>query len=401
LTNENQKLLAVISVFVLLTAFLWSTQLILSPILVGGFLLFLLMGLKAYPIARRLALGVMLILIIWFFVKIQGAIIPFFISFTLAYLFDPLADWIEKRGIRRGLAVFFLLFLTLMLLVLVAMILIPNLVEEIRDLINRIYDTAPKIYASIQENLPKIQEYFKIDAEKLRQNFLEKFPSTAEQILSNLLKGITGIGALLGQVLYIILIPILTFYFMKDFDPIREAVMDFVPRRHRNAWTFYLWRLNRILGGYLRGQLTVCTIVGFFTGLGLALFNLPFAILIGFLTGLLNIIPYLGLYISLGIALLTGLFTPTPLISMLKIGGIFLIVQAAEAYIISPKIVGERVGLHPIAVIFSILVFSRFLGFWGLIIGVPTAALIKFLLVEWKRRQKWKEIMAGKHGSEN
>ena len=117
--------------------------------------------------------------------------------------------------------------------------------------------------------------------------------------------------------------------------------------------------------------------------------------------GLLNIIPYLGLYISLGIALLTGFFTPTPLISMLKIGGIFLIVQAAEAYIISPKIVGERVGLHPIAVIFSILVFSRFLGFWGLIIGVPTAALIKFLLVEWKRRQKWKEIMAGKHGSEN
>ena len=395
--TNNYRILAVLSVFLLLAAFLWSTQEILSPVLVGAFLLFLLLGLKEYVIARRLAIGIVLILVIWFFVKVQGTIIPFLISFILAYLFNPLADWLEKRGIRRVLAVFFLLFVTVTLLVLVAMILIPNLVGEIRDLINRIYDTAPKIYAYINENLPKIQEYFKIDSEELRQNFLEKFPSTAEQVLSNLLKGITGIGALLGQVLYIILIPILTFYFLKDFDLIRHSLIDFIPRKYRNVFTFYLWRMNRILGGYLRGQLTVCTIVGIFTGLGLALFHLPFAVLLGFMTGILNIIPYIGLYISLGLALLTGFFTPSPLIAMLKIGGIFLVVQATEAYVISPKIVGERVGLHPVAVIFSILIFSRFLGFWGLIIGVPTAALIKFLLDEWSRRQKWKDILAEKN----
>ena len=164
---------------------------------------------------------------------------------------------------------------------------------------------------------------------------------------------------------------------------------------------FYLWRTNRILGGYIRGQLIVCSIVGLLTGVGLAVLNLPFAILIGFITGVLNIIPYIGLYISLGLALLTGFFTANPLISMLKISGIFVFVQMLEAYTISPRVVGQRVGLHPVGVIFSILIFSRFLGFWGLIIGVPTAALIKFLVDEWKRRQKWRELLAEKAISEN
>jgi predicted PurR-regulated permease PerM len=380
----------------MLAAFLWSIYPILSPVLVGGFLLFLLMGFKESPIARRLIVGIVLILLIWFFVKAQGVIFPFLVSFVLAYLFDPLADGLEKWRIPRTLAVFLLLFLTLAVLILVGMILIPSLIGEIQDLISRIPNLANKVAYFVQRNVPRLLEFFRIDPVRFQQSLLEEFPARAEQVLSNILKGVTGIGALLGQILNVILIPILTFYFLKDFDRVRSWGVDFIPRKYRNICHFYLWRMNRILGGYLRGQLTVCTIVGLFTGLGLALFNLPFAILLGFLTGVLNIIPYIGLYISLGLAILTTFFTANPFISMLKIGGIFLVVQAAEAYVISPKIVGERVGLHPVAVIFSILVFSRFLGFWGLIIGVPTAALIKFMIDEWKRRQKWREMLVEK-----
>jgi predicted PurR-regulated permease PerM len=140
--------------------------------------------------------------------------------------------------------------------------------------------------------------------------------------------------------------------------------------------------------------------VGLLTGSGLALLGLPFAILLGFTVGVLNLIPFVGFYISLVISLLTGFVTPEPFVAMLKIASVFLTVQALEAYVITPKIVGERVGLHPVAVIFSVLIFSRFLGFWGLIIGVPTAALIKFLINEWKRRHKWMEILARENGSE-
>jgi len=251
----------------------------------------------------------------------------------------------------------------------------------------------------IENNLSRLLASLKIDWMKIQQGLMEEIPSRAEKVLSNLSKGIAGIGTFVSQIFNIILIPILTFYFLKDYEQIHRWMLDFIPRKYRNIVTFYQWRLNRILGGYIRGQLIVCSIVGILTGAGLALFGIPFAILLGVVAGLLNIIPYIGLYISLGLALLTAFFTAGPLIAMLKIGGVFLFVQSLEGYIISPKILGKRVGLHPLAVIFSILVFARFFGFWGLIIGVPTAALIKFFIDEWKRRQKWKEILVEKSGS--
>ncbi|MBN2029373.1 AI-2E family transporter [bacterium] len=384
------------AVFVFLSAFLWTTHTTLSPLLAGGILLFLLMGLKEYPFARRLGFGVFLILLVWFLIKAQGAIFPFLFAFVLAYLFDPLADLLEKVRIPRTIGVLLLLFLTLGILILIGGILIPSLTREISDLIVKVPDGANYLYGEIKENLPKILGRLPVNQETLQQKLLEEIPSRAEQVLSNVLKGVVGIGSFLGQIFNIVLIPILTFYFLKDFNKIHDLIFEFIPKKYRNVSRFYLWRTNRILGGYLRGQIIVCFIVGTLTGVGLALLGVPFSILLGVLAGILNIIPYIGLYLSLGIALITAFLSDHIFITMLKIGVVFFIVQMIEAYIISPKIVGERVGLHPLAVIFSILVFSRFLGFWGLVVGVPTAALIKFLIDEWKRRQQWREMVAEK-----
>lgn len=357
------------------------------------------MGLQDYSLGRRLFIGIAAVLLIWFFIHARGVLFPFIVSFVLAYLFKPLADRLEDRKVPRTLAVLILLILTLGILVLGGLILIPSLVKEIQELMGQIPKLAGQLADLIENNLSRLLASLKIDWMKIQQGLLEEIPSRAEKVLSNLSKGIAGIGTFVSQIFNIILIPILTFYFLKDYEQIRRWILDFIPRKYRNIVTFYQWRLNRIIGGYIRGQLIVCSIVGILTGAGLALFGIPFAILLGVVAGLLNIIPYIGLYISLGLALLTAFFTAGPLIAMLKIGGVFLFVQSLEGYIISPKIVGKRVGLHPLAVIFSILVFARFFGFWGLIIGVPTAALIKFLIDEWKRRQKWKEILVEKSGS--
>jgi predicted PurR-regulated permease PerM len=291
-----------------------------------------------------------------------------------------------------------LLIVTFGLIVVVGGILIPSLVREIQDLIRRIPTLATQISMFVSSNLPRLLTFLHVDSEQFQQSLLEKFPSGAEQVLSNLLKGISGIGTLLGRVLNIVLVPILTFYILKDYERIRDWMLGFAPKRYRSSVYFYLWRMNRILGGYLRGQIIVCTIVGVLSGAGFAIFNIPFAILLGVMVGLFNVIPFIGFYVSLAVALLAGFFTPEPIIAMIKIGGIFLVVQTLEAYVLSPKIVGESVGLHPVAVIFSILIFSRFLGFWGLIIAVPTSALIKFLIDEWKRREKWRAILAEKTG---
>jgi predicted PurR-regulated permease PerM len=276
------------------------------------------------------------------------------------------------------------------------MILIPSLVTEIEDLIAGIPEVAKTVFDSIQTGLPRILKFLRIESSQLEQSLLEEIPSRVEGLFVNLLKGVVGVGAFLGQIFNLIIIPLLTFYFLKDFNRLKDAFLDIIPRKKRAICIFYAWRMNRILGGYLRGQLIVCVIVGIFTGLGLTLFRIPFALLIGVAAGILNIIPFVGYWITLGLCILTALFTPDVLLSLIKIVGVFMTIQVIEAYVISPKIVGERVGLHPLAVIFSVLVFARFLGFIGLLIAVPTTALLKFLLDEWRRRQKWKEIMDGK-----
>lgn len=390
--ERNQKLVvACVTIAFLLAMFLWATQSILSPILIGGLLLYTLYGVKNQPLAGRLGIGVLFILTLWIFLHAQAVLFPFLIAFIIAYLFDPVADQLVKFHIRRTMAVFIILFITLGLMVLIGTILIPSLIEEINELIDKLDGLSNRLTVFIKEYFPKLTTFLNIESGDLQKVLMDKFPSGAQQVLSNILKGITGIGTILGRILNVVLIPILIFYFLKDYDQIREGLLQFIPKKHRSLTYFYLWRLNCIFGGYMRGQLIVCVIVGFLTGAGLAIFRIPFAILLGFLTGILNLIPFIGFYISLILTLLAAFFTDTPFVSMLKIAGVFLSIQILEAYILSPRILGSRVGLHPVAVIFSVLIFSRFLGFWGLIIGVPTAALIKFLLDESKRRRDWSE----------
>ena len=398
--ESKRFLLASAAVFLLLTAFLWTTLDVLTPILMGGVLIFILMGMKESLIARRLVVGIIVILAVWFLMNAQNVVFMFVVAFILAYLLDPLADWMESIGIRRGLATFFLIFLTLGLLVLFGSILIPSLVGEIQDLIRGIPETAGTVATFVQTNLAKLLNLLKIDAVEFQDRLMQEVPERVQQVMANVLRGLTGIGAFLSRIFNVILIPVITFYLLKDFNRIREWAMEFVPRRYRYNCHFYMWRMNRILGGYLRGQIIVSSIVGLLTGIGLTIFGLPFAILLAFMTAILNVIPVIGLYVSLALSLLTGFFSPEPLVAIIKIAGVFLTVQALDGYVIAPKILGDRVGLHPVGVIFSVMVFAKFLGFWGLIIGVPTAAVIKFFVDEWQRRRQWREILAQRAASD-
>lgn len=401
MVKPGQNLLAGISILVLLTAFLWSAQIILSPLLIGILLLFILSGLRSNIIGNRLFFSVLIMLWVYIFLKAQSLIFPIMISFVLAYLFDPFADQLEKWRIPRTLAVIIILLLTLGILITTGMLLIPNLIQEIQDLTGSISKLPDKIIQFTEKNLPKTLGYIHMDAQQFKQNMSDRLPTTAQQVLSNLLKSVKGIGSFLGQILNIILIPVLTFYFLKDFNKIQTWTLSLASRNYRSSIAFYSWRLNRILGGYLRGQIIVCTIVGILTGGLYAVFGIPFAILLGLVTGILNIVPFVGLYTGLALALLVAFLTANPLAAMIKVVLITVVVQNLEGSIISPKIVGDRVGLHPIAVILSILLFSKFFGFWGLIIGVPTAALIKFLLDEWKRRQAWENMRQEKYGTQS
>jgi len=399
--TETQKYISTsIAVFVLLVALVWDTHILLSPLLVGALLLFLLSALKPSSYSGRLKVVVALILLFWFLVKTQGLIVPFLVAFIFAYLLNPVVDLFERIRIPRIVGVAIIFILITGLFVFLGLILLPDLVRELQDLIIRLPQLAEKGMEFLRKNIPKLLGFLKIDPEKVQKDLLEeKYPTKVEELLFKLLSNITGLGTVLSHLINIILIPVLTFYFLNDYNRIKTWIFNFVPKKRRSAVYFYLWRSNRILGGYVRGHLIVCTFVALFTWLGLVAFGIPYSILIGLFAGIMNIVPFIGFYISFGVALSSAFFTPVPHIAVLKIAGVFLVVQAIEAYVLSPKIIGDRVGLHPITVIFSILVFSRFIGFWGLIIAVPLAALIKFMMGEWKRHQEWKDVLAQKCGT--
>jgi predicted PurR-regulated permease PerM len=397
MTNPNRLFLGG-AFLLILAALLWTALPVLSPIWLGGILIFILLGLKDEgPVLRRLAISVVLTTVLWIFIDVKGTVIPFLIAYVLAYLLDPLADRMERIGIRRGIGVFVFFVLTFGLLGWLGSIFIPSLAVQIQELIKHFPTLVDQVLKILEHNLSRILVLFKLDPVAVELKLTEQATAQTQQFLLHLLSHISGIGSFLTELVHIVIVPFLTFYFLRDFNNIQKWSSEFVPKPHRSNYFFFLWRMNRILGAYFRSQILVCLIMGFLTWLGFTIFGLQFALLIGITSALLNIIPFFGLIANLSFALLTALITPDPMVTMFKIGIVFLFVHALEAYVISPKIVGDRLGLHPVAVIFSVFVFSHFLGFWGLIVGVPIAAFIKFLMDEWKRRQNWRQKLAEKH----
>jgi predicted PurR-regulated permease PerM len=388
-------------VLVLMAGLMWYERAALTPLVLGALLLYILEDLKEFLVARRLSIGISVLLAIWILVNGQGVLFPFVVAFILAFLLDPLINRLMRWNLSRIQAVLLLSFFVLGLFVFSGFILIPNLLDDIQQLIARLPSLLDTLFSYSERYMAKLINLLDTDSLKLKESITAQITSRIEVILSNIMKALMSIGVLFGYFLNVVLVPVLTFYFLKDFDKLRQWFMEFFPRKKRNLTVFYLWRMNRILGGFFRGQIIVCFYVGVLTTLGFLLFRLPFAIFIGIVTGVLNIIPFIGLYVSLGLAILVSLFAPHPGILILKVLMVFAVVQGLENYVISPKVVGDRLGLHPIAVIFSILIFSKFFGLWGLLIGIPCAALIKFFIDEWKRHLKWHELREAKHRAQD
>jgi predicted PurR-regulated permease PerM len=179
---------------------------------------------------------------------------------------------------------------------------------------------------------------------------------------------------------YLILTPVLAFYLLRDFPSMGRAIEQVLPPTRRAGTLLFLRRYDQLLGEYLRGQLLVATFVGIATGLGFWIVGFPNAVLLGVVAGIFNIVPYLGLIVSLVPALLIALLTPPLWLSLIKVAGVFFVVQSLDSYFISPKIVGDRVGLHPVWVMFAIIGFASVFGIVGLLLAIPLAVLVKLVI---------------------
>lgn len=323
------------------------------------------------------ALGILL-----FGYALLPVLTPFLLSALLAYMGNPLVERLQRR-LSRTWAVIVVFLVLAGLLLLAFLILIPMLGRQLGDL----YALTPQLLDWLQHTaLPWLQHKLGVkenvwELDRLKQALgsqLGKAPDVASMLLGAL--GSSGM-ALAGWLANLFLVPVVTFYLLRDWPFIVEKARDVLPRRQEPLVVRLLGECHEVLGAFMRGQLMVMLALALVYALGLMLLGLKLGLLIGLLAGLASIVPYMGFIVGIGMALVAGFFQFG--LDYLMLGGIvgvFMLGQVLESVALTPLLVGDRIGLHPVAVMFAILAGGQLFGFTGVLLALPVAAVLMVLL---------------------
>lgn len=348
----------------------------LTPPLVGLAGVVLLWPLRQYKSARALLLSGGLLLLLWTLNKISRVLVPFGTVFLLAYLLNPLVERLERRyRVPRWLSSLTITGLVVGIFILFILILAPNIANQVQALSDRVLDTVQQMRAWMeastvldtlegagflekQEVIAQIQTVVKQQAARL--------PGALENIASSL-------GSFLAIVTLLAFVPVILFYTLKDYPTVQTALVDLFPTA--GGRRDYLVEAGSIVGRYFRGQLLISTIATFNVSVLLFVFDIPFWLLIGLMSGLLNLIPQIGALITMVVgalvALVLGSWVKAAIVIAVLLGESLL-----EQSVLTPNILSYQVGLHPLLVLFSLLVFGTLLGIFGLLIAVPVTAIL-------------------------
>lgn len=302
---------------------------------------------------------------------------PFLIGAILAYFGSPLVTWAARRGVPRGLGTLLVIVFIVLLLLALLLVLIPLVQSEGLQLSRRLPEMATNLYTRVA---PWLHETLGIDLQldlaSLKQLIAENMAS-AQALTLKLLSGVEAGGTLLlGIVINLALIPVVMFYLLRDWNHIVARLDDLLPRRWMRRVRTIAAEIDRVLAEFLRGQLSVMGVLAVYYSVGLSLAGLQFALPIGILTGLLVFIPYVGFGLGLILGVLAALLQWSGWPGFLAVLSVYGIGQLLESYVLVPFLVGERIGLHPLAVIFALLAFGQLFGFAGVLLALPLSAAL-------------------------
>ncbi len=304
---------------------------------------------------------------------------PFLLAAAIAYLFDPLVDRLEKRKIgkrycNRTVGTLIVLFGLVLIFVLLALILAPLVQAETRLLMQQI----PKVVEwGSQTLLPWLTSTFGIDLMQDKDQvlaWLKQHVAELSQLTRYLPKLTDGGLAVLGFLANLLLVPVVLFYMLRDWDHIMAHLADWIPDRLKPKTLAIAREIDVVLSEFARGQVMVILVMCVFYSGALWLAGLDYALAVGLISGILVFVPYLGVVVGVLLGSLAGLAQFGSLASLLPIWGVFLIGQLLEGMAVTPWLVGERVGLHPVAVIFALMAFGQLFGFVGILVAIPAAA---------------------------
>jgi sporulation integral membrane protein YtvI len=314
----------------------------------------------------------------------RRVVAPFFIAFALAYLLDPLVDRLASFKLSRTLSVLFLM-LTFFFLVLGSIVLlVPVFSMQAESLAKNIPTYIGIFQEWIRPLLDMIRGLDPVRVEEFLNEGLSRFgelPMKALQFSSKFIWGsISNLFSIILMLANLIIIPVVMFYLLRDFDSINKKLLSLVPPQFQKKTKEVTLEIDQVLSRFVRGQLLVAGLMGIMYSIGLLLCDTPMSLSLGMMAGLVNLVPYLGLILGfVPAAVLTFIHTQDWL-SVLGVAGVFAFVQAMEGMFITPRVVGDNIGLHPVAVIFAVLLGGELFGITGMIVGVPGVAVINVLL---------------------
>jgi len=301
---------------------------------------------------------------------------PFLFALGLAYLFDPLVDRLERRRCSRTLGTLLVMFGMLLALVLLLLILTPLVQAQVRLLVTQI----PLVLEWGQDTLlPWLSSQFGLDLQQDRAQLIAGLRGPLGE-LAQLTAYLPQVGsgglALLGTLASLLLVPVVTFYLLRDWDRGVAALVSWLPVEIRERSVQIGREIDAVLAEFLRGQLAVMAIMAVFYSLALWLVGLNNALAVGLIAGILVFVPYLGVVVGVLLGSLAALAQHGELLALLPVWGVFLIGQLLEGFLVTPWLVGERIGLHPVAVIFALLAFGQLFGFFGVLLALPASAAL-------------------------
>jgi len=300
-------------------------------------------------------------------------ILPFVLGAAIAYFLDPVADRLEALGCSRAIATAIITISALMIFVVLALLVIPTLVSQTAQLISTAPDMASRLQAVLTERFPELGDANSTIRRSL-SSIAETIQSRGGEVLNTVLSSFSGV---LNAIVIFVIVPVVAFYMLYDWDNMVAKVDNLLPRDHAPTIRKLASEIDRALAGFIRGQGTVCLILGAYYAIALMAVGLNFGLVVGFVAGALTFIPYVGALVGGVLALGLALFQFWgDWIWIILVWAIFQSGQFVEGNILTPRLVGQSVGLHPVWLIFALSAFGALFGFVGLLVAVPVAASI-------------------------
>jgi len=329
---------------------------------------------------------------------LRGMLLPFVAGMAIAYFLDPLAGRLERIGLSRVMATSVITLSFFLVAVLMVVLLVPLIETQVSGFAHRL----PEYVASLNKRLhPVIQDLMRRlspdDIEKIRSTAGEYAGTAATWALGVARQVLTGGLAVFNLLSLVVVTPVVTFYLLRDWHHMVAKVDSWLPRDHADVIRSQIQEINRTLAGFVRGQASVCLALGVIYAVGLTVIGLDLGLIIGLASGVLSFVPYLGTLSGFVAAVALGFAQGPDWTLPAMAAGVFAVGNLIEGNVLTPKLVGDKIGLHPVWILFALLAGSALVGFLGLLLAVPVAAVIGVLVRFTLSRYLQSPLYRGNH----